>query len=227
MKDNFQQLPTFQPLASDWMTWWLGVESAYQLLQLQYCSKSHFKKKNTSRKHIYIDFYTLEIFQEAGLSDSAFQRYDRRLKLVQAIYEDRGQRRPLLPWDDDWYRRCQYEADTRFHQLCILLYIYSIYIHIYSWLTWYWPIYFITYLCFRSEHVLRCMMEPPWNRSRRTTSRWSTRWPYRMVRGKKELQSFDEKSGQRMAANGKSSAENLNDKNGIWSLPFCSYEKTC
>jgi hypothetical protein len=30
--------------------------------------------------------------------------------LVQAIYEDRGRRRPQLPWEDDAYRRCQYQV---------------------------------------------------------------------------------------------------------------------
>ena len=30
--------------------------------------------------------------------------------MVQAIHEDRGLKRPMLPWGDDWYRRCEYEA---------------------------------------------------------------------------------------------------------------------
>ena len=48
--------------------------------------------------------------EEAGLADSDLAAYARRLSLVQAIYEDRGRRRPQLPWEDDAYRRCQYQV---------------------------------------------------------------------------------------------------------------------
>eukprot|EP00434_Breviolum_minutum_P020293 symbB.v1.2.017896.t1/scaffold1392.1/size121922/3 len=40
-----------------------------------------------------------------------FDTFDQRLKMVQAIHEDRGLKRPMLPWGDDWYRRCEYEVD--------------------------------------------------------------------------------------------------------------------
>eukprot|EP00435_Cladocopium_sp_Y103_P015609 s2626_g3.t2 len=60
-----------------------------------------------------VHHYSCEIGLEpsAGTAESDLAAYRRRLKLVQAIYEDRGQRRPELPWEDDAYRRCQYQAD--------------------------------------------------------------------------------------------------------------------
>ena len=34
-----------------------------------------------------------------------------RMETVKAVYDDRSRRKPSMPWDDDEYRRCQYEVD--------------------------------------------------------------------------------------------------------------------
>jgi hypothetical protein len=34
-----------------------------------------------------------------------------RMETVEAIYDDRSRRKPIMPWDDDEYRRCQYEVN--------------------------------------------------------------------------------------------------------------------
>mmetsp|Transcript_54039 Transcript_54039/g.126843 ORF Transcript_54039/g.126843 Transcript_54039/m.126843 type:complete len:509 (-) Transcript_54039:195-1721(-) len=55
--------------------------------------------------------YMTGLLKEAGMATEEHERYVRRLRLVQAIYQDRVQRRPDKPWDDDEYRRCEYTAD--------------------------------------------------------------------------------------------------------------------
>ena len=55
--------------------------------------------------------YMKDLLKEAGMAADEHARYVRRLGLIHAIYQDRVQRRPLRPWDDDDYRQCQYEAD--------------------------------------------------------------------------------------------------------------------
>ena len=60
--------------------------------------------------HFAHEFPIQTLREEAGLADAELAAYARRLSLVQAIYEDRGQRRPQLPWEDDSYRRCQYQV---------------------------------------------------------------------------------------------------------------------
>ena len=51
------------------------------------------------------------LVREAAMPESDFNRYDKRLKVVQAIYQDRVQRKPHMPWDEDSYRNCQYQVD--------------------------------------------------------------------------------------------------------------------
>jgi len=37
--------------------------------------------------------------------------WEERLTTVESVYSDRGARYPKLPWEDDRYRRCEYEVD--------------------------------------------------------------------------------------------------------------------
>jgi hypothetical protein len=52
-----------------------------------------------------------ELMALAGLSAEEHQQWDRRLTTVRSIYSDRVQKRPMLPWGDDEYRRYNYTAD--------------------------------------------------------------------------------------------------------------------
>ena len=40
-----------------------------------------------------------------------YEAWSRRLSTVEEIYRDRVRKRPIKPWGDDWFRRCQYEVD--------------------------------------------------------------------------------------------------------------------
>jgi len=55
--------------------------------------------------------YMRELTKKSGMAGADFEAYCRRLALVEAIYQDRCSRRPEMPWDDDWYRRCEYSVD--------------------------------------------------------------------------------------------------------------------
>lgn len=55
--------------------------------------------------------YMRELVREAGMPEEEFLTYDKRLRLVQAVYADRVNRKPAMPWDDDEYRRCEYKLD--------------------------------------------------------------------------------------------------------------------
>ena len=55
--------------------------------------------------------YMQGLLKEAGMSVEDHEKYVRRLCLIRAVYQDRVERRPDKPWDDDSYRRCQYEVD--------------------------------------------------------------------------------------------------------------------
>ena len=37
---------------------------------------------------------------EAGMPEEDFAAYDRRLRLVEAVYQDRVRRKPEMPWDE-------------------------------------------------------------------------------------------------------------------------------
>lgn len=55
--------------------------------------------------------YMKELVRLSGTETKDFEAYCRRLDIVREIYADRGTKRPKLPWDDDWYRRCEYSVD--------------------------------------------------------------------------------------------------------------------
>mmetsp|Transcript_29869 Transcript_29869/g.60234 ORF Transcript_29869/g.60234 Transcript_29869/m.60234 type:complete len:456 (+) Transcript_29869:129-1496(+) len=55
--------------------------------------------------------YMRELTKMSGMDAADYEAYCRRLALVEAVYKDRCSKRPQLPWDDDWYRRCEYSAD--------------------------------------------------------------------------------------------------------------------
>ncbi|CAK9027317.1 Flavin-containing monooxygenase FMO GS-OX-like 9 (Flavin-monooxygenase glucosinolate S-oxygenase-like 9) [Durusdinium trenchii] len=105
----------------------LAVPSPLPLFEAQaYFAASHLREAFTSRKQRqewvqqdlhFISGYAWDhmrlLMREAGMADSDYSQYDRRLKVVQAIYQDRVDRKPRMPWDDDAYRRCQYQARRR------------------------------------------------------------------------------------------------------------------
>lgn len=55
--------------------------------------------------------YMRELTRMAGVEGQDYEAYDRRLTVVQQVYQDRVTKRPQLPWDDDWFRRCEYAVD--------------------------------------------------------------------------------------------------------------------
>jgi len=55
--------------------------------------------------------YMAELTRMSGLGAAEFEVYSRRLAVVQELYQDRCSKRQELPWDDDWYRRCEYSVD--------------------------------------------------------------------------------------------------------------------
>merc|ERR1712045_289465 len=55
--------------------------------------------------------YMRELTQMSGVSGADWEAYCSRLAVVESVYQDRCNKRPELPWDDDWYRRCEYSVD--------------------------------------------------------------------------------------------------------------------
>jgi len=47
----------------------------------------------------------------AGMRGPEYDAYCKRVATVAAIHADRSKRRPLMPWDDDVYRSCEYTVD--------------------------------------------------------------------------------------------------------------------
>jgi cation diffusion facilitator CzcD-associated flavoprotein CzcO len=52
--------------------------------------------------------YMEELMARADVSSAEYQRYCERLRVVEQIYFDRKSKQPALPWEDDWYRQCEY-----------------------------------------------------------------------------------------------------------------------
>jgi len=55
--------------------------------------------------------YMRALVSEAGMPADEFDKYSRRVSVIRAVHEDRGSKRPDMPWDDDWYRQCEYSVD--------------------------------------------------------------------------------------------------------------------
>lgn len=55
--------------------------------------------------------YMREMTKMSGMPEEKYEAYCRRLALVDAVYKDRCSKRPEMPWDDDWYRSCEYSVD--------------------------------------------------------------------------------------------------------------------
>ena len=41
-----------------------------------------------------------QLMLESGMLPEAFKAYDQRLRLVEAVYQDRVRRKPEMPWDE-------------------------------------------------------------------------------------------------------------------------------
>lgn len=52
-----------------------------------------------------------ELMALAGTTGEEYEKYVKRLAVVEEIHKDRCSRSPKLPWDDDTYRKCEYEVD--------------------------------------------------------------------------------------------------------------------
>jgi hypothetical protein len=52
--------------------------------------------------------YMEELMARADVPSADFDRYCKRLHVVEQIYNDRKSRQPSLPWEDDGYRQCEY-----------------------------------------------------------------------------------------------------------------------
>eukprot|EP00929_Paragymnodinium_shiwhaense_P004182 TRINITY_DN104935_c0_g1_i1.p1 TRINITY_DN104935_c0_g1~~TRINITY_DN104935_c0_g1_i1.p1 ORF type:complete len:484 (-),score=46.01 TRINITY_DN104935_c0_g1_i1:123-1523(-) len=51
------------------------------------------------------------LVRTAGMTGDEYEKYDRRLTLVENIYKECSSRKPQKPWGDDWYRRVQIDVD--------------------------------------------------------------------------------------------------------------------
>ena len=57
--------------------------------------------------------YMDQLVQLAHMPQDEYVVWAERMAIVQQIYEDRVAKRPQLPWDDDWFRRCEYSVDWK------------------------------------------------------------------------------------------------------------------
>eukprot|EP00658_Telonema_sp_P-2_P059685 TRINITY_DN48832_c0_g1_i2.p1 TRINITY_DN48832_c0_g1~~TRINITY_DN48832_c0_g1_i2.p1 ORF type:complete len:339 (+),score=72.19 TRINITY_DN48832_c0_g1_i2:74-1018(+) len=57
--------------------------------------------------------YMRELMGMCELQPGVFEDWCARMEVVEAVYCDRVAKRPSLPWEDDWYRRCEYTVDWK------------------------------------------------------------------------------------------------------------------
>merc|ERR1712194_843050 len=56
--------------------------------------------------------YMTQLTRKSALLDPAtLEAHEVMMATKEQVYRDRVAKKPGLPWDDDWYRRCEYDVD--------------------------------------------------------------------------------------------------------------------
>eukprot|EP00808_Paulinella_micropora_P013064 g41786.t1 len=101
-------------VASEWSKQKLSSSEAVRVQWVQ----ERFKQAGTRKQDVMSGTagisswqYIKQLTALSGLNGDPWDRFCKRLSVVEEIYEARASHRPRLPWHDDWYRRCEYSVD--------------------------------------------------------------------------------------------------------------------